>query len=703
MVSPVITPSYIIPAAKDSSMTTACRAETNLWRRTLADDLDDRGVVKPDKFCSDCIAFCRQSKLLRALPSLCANNPSDEELGQCGSEYARHSTLGGLRSSYLQGCHLCSKIWEITNQEECQRVGEILLEQDGRGVSEDTIVFLKIEVEKLRRLCVIGVWIDNVVDGIGFPLQGLVPVLLSSGKMSDSPSPRKSISQSDSRCPPMLPTSTKGLTVSTASETSLLLAKSWLEACKKSHVTCERSRSVSTPSQPEPLPTRLIDVGEPDKPLSPRIYIPDPAGPNLTYLTLSHCWGTGQFLKLTLANMEDLKRGIPHDRLPGTFRDALVVTRALGHRFLWIDSLCICQDSNEDWKREAARMKSVYANSTCNLSALDGYDPRGFLSHRNPLIRHPTRLPVPGGVSIVAEQPHLEAHFRLAHFDFEDSKLLTRAWVFQERLLSPRNIFFSKSGLSWECHEYVASEPWSTGMPRSMSDRVKEKFAAVLQPGGQCDDETRRPFLHAWHLLVESYTGMQLTYSSDRIVAFSGVAGFVQQMSGLTYMAGLWREHLFYDLMWFTDPSDMNIRGEVIPKPPSWSWMSVEGPVIFAGGGHIEVDLGTTSLPILYQAEILDCRIKEISGGSVALGEVMEGLLVLRGLIKEVAHWRPQRGCPSAPYVAEFKDDRICTFVPDVESEVEKCNHLFFFLVACLDNDTEPAGEKTRTRAWALL
>ena len=91
-----------------------------------------------------------------------------------------------------------------------------------------------------------------------------------------------------------------------------------------------------------------------------------PDGP---YLTLSHRWGTAKFVKLEQSKLKEFEQGLKIADLPRTFRDAIVVTRRLGCKYLWIDSLCIIQDSPADWSHEAGLMGEVYANSLCNIAA----------------------------------------------------------------------------------------------------------------------------------------------------------------------------------------------------------------------------------------------------------------------------------------------------------------------------------------------
>ena len=74
-------------------------------------------------------------------------------------------------------------------------------------------------------------------------------------------------------------------------------------------------------------------------------------------MTLSHCWGTVEFLTLRESCVESMKEGIVWWTLPKSFQDAATVTMWFEVKYLWIDSLCIIQDSYEDWVRESNSMK----------------------------------------------------------------------------------------------------------------------------------------------------------------------------------------------------------------------------------------------------------------------------------------------------------------------------------------------------------
>lgn len=92
------------------------------------------------------------------------------------------------------------------------------------------------------------------------------------------------------------------------------------------------------------------------------------------YLTLSHCWGQKHFTTLTRESFHSFLCEIPTDLLTKTFKDAIAITRKLGFRYIWIDSLCIFQGDLSDWRAESALMANVYGNSTLNIAAADAPD-----------------------------------------------------------------------------------------------------------------------------------------------------------------------------------------------------------------------------------------------------------------------------------------------------------------------------------------
>lgn len=140
------------------------------------------------------------------------------------------------------------------------------------------------------------------------------------------------------------------------------------------------------------------------------------------------------------------------DLLPQSFRDAVDVTRMLGLRYLWIDSLCIIQDSPEDWDEEASHMADVYSNAYCTIAATRAEGSNaGFLQERQQRQCLPVR-PASGIPYYLC--PTID-NFR---DDVENGALNQRGWVLQERVLSSRTIYFAESQVYWECGEGVYCE-----------------------------------------------------------------------------------------------------------------------------------------------------------------------------------------------------------------------------------------------------
>jgi hypothetical protein len=91
-------------------------------------------------------------------------------------------------------------------------------------------------------------------------------------------------------------------------------------------------------------------------------------------------------LRLLESNLSRFQESIEYEELPVTFQHAVQITRQLGYDFLWIDSLCIIQDSTSDWYLESAIMGDIYAGGFCNISAVAGQDSQdGCFAVRTPL------------------------------------------------------------------------------------------------------------------------------------------------------------------------------------------------------------------------------------------------------------------------------------------------------------------------------
>jgi Heterokaryon incompatibility protein (HET) len=241
-------------------------------------------------------------------------------------------------------------------------------------------------------------------------------------------------------------------TWNTGSKETWDVALQWLQHCKTTHSKCNQT------SQANWLPTRVLNVGTFSEPCL-RLHITDERPPNSQYITLSHCWGQLQIKRLLKANISEFSEGIDVAELPKTFQDAVVIARRLGIRFLWIDSLCIIQDSEEDWIKESSSMGNVYRNSLCNIAATAAPDGRTgcFLQH-NPVLARTCRIRIdglPGPAPKSKVYDLVQSNFWQYSIDF--APLIRRGWILQERVLAPRVIHYGESQLFWECYELVSA------------------------------------------------------------------------------------------------------------------------------------------------------------------------------------------------------------------------------------------------------
>jgi hypothetical protein len=417
---------------------------------------------------------------------------------------------------------------------------------------------------------------------------------------------------------------------------------------------CTRNHDRCNAAIPERwFPSRVLDITDADQ-NRVRLVSRDCVPPGQPYATLSHCWGNLPLLQTRGEILEEFMSGICLSRLPKTFLDAVSITERLGLRYLWIDSLCIVQDSSEDWTHEADLMSRVYRYCFINIAATGSANSTGgCFWGRDPRTLLPTQLFVQwsgcrAGVNkryLVISESDVWAQ-KLTH-----EPLNQRGWVLQERILSPRVLHFGRSQLFWECRHLVACETYPHGLPacvrghtsidikslqlgdETKDDRWPSKYVSIGPSGGPIFGrlwnafmELFRPIvihkvtLHAamraasvfqdWDAVLELYTALALTYDSDKLVALAGVAGSISMTEpgvlGDGYLAGLWQSSLPAYLLWEPARGDSLRVSPTRPGrwiAPTWSWASIKGKISFASCQHnYNVD---DYLAVLQAAEVV--------------------------------------------------------------------------------------------------
>ncbi|KAF5013167.1 hypothetical protein FDECE_812 [Fusarium decemcellulare] len=332
-------------------------------------------------------------------------------------------------------------------------------------------------------------------------------------------------------------------------------------------------------------------------------------------------------LRLTLEDLGHFKAEIPETSLPTKYLEAIRITKALGFQYIWIDSLCIIQDSAEDWNKEARKMSAVYGRSSCNISYVHPPSDAATKQHlRDPRRSLPCRILPSSWSSETSIRPSLiiqrTEHPLRRHWSANvfkgDWPLLSRAWVFQERLRCPRNIYYGSEILYWECCEGVEDEFYG---PVVLSEGSKAEFYSVFSVDDQSEYHQVRTLIRQWFSLVQAYRLGSLTYESDRIMAFAGVARAIQLQTNYLYLAGIWREFAELGLLWHIESPWSRTKSHFRDFPlrrqnmqiasPSWSWFSVptipeaDTPQIDVLGFRICSSLCIRSSFAIYRARIV--------------------------------------------------------------------------------------------------
>ncbi|KAL6879042.1 heterokaryon incompatibility domain-containing protein [Trichoderma novae-zelandiae] len=372
------------------------------------------------------------------------------------------------------------------------------------------------------------------------------------------------------------------------------------------------------------LPTRLLHL-TPGSP-GPTVRLIDGANASLDvntpYIALSHSWGNTMPIQLVVSRLSEFANGIAISDLPATFRDAAALTLALGVSYLWIDSLCIVQDSASDWLREAQRMASVYAFSHLAIAASASKNPTTGLS---PSPRPRTVIVRPTWTGYIQEwglQPGQTLRITNPwNQEFGNTivsaPLNRRGWTFQEYALSPR-VLHCTDGEWW----------WNgigDGIYRETSIEPIRFFTGL-----------------------GSYNQRALTKRKDKLVAFGAVAQIFGQVTGLPvdtpgeYAAGTWRSYLPFGLHWAVGE---NAERYVLQPGaededyviPSWSWASMDGLVRFHDGRSLKE---TREEQCKGMPRVVDVQVITEGG---PFGPVKSGYITLHGPIFRIRASRKAR------------------------------------------------------------
>ena len=439
------------------------------------------------------------------------------------------------------------------------------------------------------------------------------------------------------------------------------VAQQLLKNCHQTHEKCR------SPSDTR-LPKRLIDCGEART--CSHVQVREIENGELgQYTALSYAWGNNENLLTVRDNLLAHTNGIDVCALPNTVKDAVQVTRALDLRYLWVDALCIVQDSAEDKIKELVRMSDYYRNAYCVIAASASHGAgEGFLKPWHRSRRFPmfgkledvvrSELDVPflgpagerGTITLNIASPHV--------YQAEQNSLSKRAWALQERLLCSRYLHFPvEQGFALQCNheeQFAGNIVYGTSLTRadhaSRRGRLRMLQGTHFEDGGAfAVTDLQIEVNEIWRRIVDEYSSMKLSFTDDKLVAIAALAESYhrhREENLGSYFAGHWRGELVESLSWLTKSV---IESRPLYRAPSWSWASLEG----------KIEHWTIDSPDAETIDIIDVGTTLLHA-SLPYGAVTDGYLIVQGRLHRTL-WRLRRSSEST---ASPEHHKTCLLLP---------------------------------------
>ena len=327
-------------------------------------------------------------------------------------------------------------------------------------------------------------------------------------------------------------------------------------------------------------PTRLLDISG----TKIRLVAGSEITANHPYATLSHCWGSEPFLVLEPSAEPRFQAGLQLAEFPKTFQDAMLFTRNVGARYIWIDRYCILQgdtvQSQMDWANESSNMGDVYRNAIFNLGSEFNTDAYSGLFHTRDFISIsgsdllPSKSSSGNGVEVF--QVHRQSLPIYVAPDEARYPLFQRGWVLQEDILCRRMLTFGRAGISFQCQSGCFG---TEAFPETASMSSKGYFW-ILSDGPKIPEGERLLLQKKWLQLLSMYSRSQLSFpSKDRLKAVESVGLRIAELTNDDYRHGILLGSLPQSLCWAPQIRPRLNEQTLIPMCPSWHWAAVNGPI----------------------------------------------------------------------------------------------------------------------------
>ena len=499
--------------------------------------------------------------------------------------------------------------------------------------------------------------------------------------------------------PPVLPFAAE----TTLCPQNISLIHRWLNDCEINHPSCKKSDVRNF------LPTRLICVKSDSAWLVETRQFSDSERQLAHYLALSHCWGpkTEFQYKTTSQNLSSRLQSMVFANFPQNIKDVISVCRALGVKYLWIDSICIIQNLPHDLAREMEVMLEVYANAHVTISATCAASAdKGFLS-RTPKPGPKLNIPRQGGSKINGKDDSIVIFTEgrglilseMWKTQVVDSPWNQRAWTLQEALVSPRIVYFANERLFFECSTLDCLE--GANISRAF---MSQRPNLNLQNEGNSvpinflrQQDTLGFFHHNsesfrmdqmyrdYYIVIERYTARKLTFVEDRAAACSAIIEGITRITQSPVHHGLFMSDVRQGLQWCGKYLPLFDEQERLNQWPTWSWLSYPGPVYFRSkfDSSLSEEGGMTQIHL--NDEIFRNSQTNYSG-SVNKRLHLEGFLIPASIHNNTRSW--------AQYPVFVKGKNVCSANLDYDKPSTRHFPLQSFIFSLGETESEKRRRK---------
>ncbi|KAF2402143.1 HET-domain-containing protein [Trichodelitschia bisporula] len=356
------------------------------------------------------------------------------------------------------------------------------------------------------------------------------------------------------------------------SQVNRMLLKAWYKACLCGHSRCAAPKKVF-PDDPGhkanvPVEMRLLDVQR-------RCVVDAP--PGASWVALSYVWAGSNTVMLEQRTKDALYTPGGLDAvLSDTVQDALEAVEALEERYLWVDALCIFQDSEADKEMQILQMDAVYSSAALTIVAASVDAEPGLPGWRASSRPERPVFDIQGQRFVIGAQS-----MRMV---MQSTPWSRRGWTWQEHLLSSRLMIFSEGQSIFACQSGIAYE--DVIEPFLPSDPSNTRLAPLLQTdSGQYSGPEGSPnMIASYSVAVSDYTARKLSFDSDAVNAAAGVLSRLGDFLEARFVVGLPEDVLFeWSLVWIPWQAPERRREEW----PTWAWAGWIGQVEYPRMSHL--------------------------------------------------------------------------------------------------------------------